>query len=126
MKRRDFHRLLIYGTATTPFFGRIALGATAPMIEVVPLKEEHAPDAAVLLANQHLANRQREPALPSIEYVIARVAEVRAELGLPAYDETEGLLPFLKLHPFSPRPGYPAVAAFKDGQHCGLHQDLCI
>lgn len=115
MKRRDFHRLLIYGTAATQSFGRMALSAPAPKIVIVPLKEEHVQDAAVLLTKQHLANRQREPALPSIDYVVARMAEFRAERGRPAYDETAGLLPF----PTSPRPGQPAVAAFKDGQLVG-------
>jgi len=120
MKRRDFNRLLIYGTAATPFIGRRALGAAAPRIEVVPLQEEHVQDAAVLLTKQYLAIRQREPSLPSIDDVAVRMAEIFAERGLPAFDETAGLLPLLQLHrPFSPRPRRPAVAAFKDGQLVG-------
>ena len=119
MKRRDINRLLVYGTATTPFFGRIALGAPASKIVVVPLKEEHVQDAAVLLTKQYRAVRQREPSLPSIDDVAVRVAEVRAERGLSAYDETAGLVPLLRLNPFSPRPGRPAVAAFKEGQLVG-------
>ncbi len=119
MKRRDFHRLLIYGTATTPFCGRMVLGASASTIEVIPLQEEHVQDAAVLLTNHYLAIRQQQPALPSIDEAAMRMAEVRAERGLPAYDENAGLLTLLTTRPFSPRPRRPAVAAFKDGQLVG-------
>ena len=119
MKRREFNRLLIYGTAATPFIGRRALGAAAPRIEVVPLQEEHVQDAAVLLTKQYLAIRQREPSLPSIDDVAVRMAEIFAERGLPAFDETAGLLPLLQTRPFAPSPRRPAVAAFKDGQLVG-------
>ena len=119
MKRRDFNRLLIYGTATTPFFGRLPLGAQESEIEVVPLQEEHVQDAAALLTRHYLAIRQRVPSLPSIDDVAARMAEIWAERGLPALDETAGLLPLLQTRPFSPQPRRPAVAAFKDGQLVG-------
>ena len=123
MKRRDFNRLLIYGTATTPFttpfLDRLSLGAAAPEIEVVPLQEEHVQDAAALLTRHYLAIRQRVPSLPSIDDVAARMARYWAERGLPALDESAGLLPLLQTRPFSPQPRRPAVAAFKDGQLVG-------
>lgn len=83
--------------------------------EIVSLKEEHLQGAAALLASQHLADREREPALPSIDDIALRVAEVLAKRGLPASDETAGLLPLLRL---STRRG-PGVAAFRDGQLVG-------
>ena len=119
MKRRDFNRLLIYGTATTPFLGRLPLDAQESEIEVVPLQQEHVQDAAALLTKHYLAIRQREPSLPSIDDIAGRMAEIWAERGLPALDETAGLLPLLQTRPFSPQPRRPAVAAFKDGQLVG-------
>ena len=87
-------------------------------VQVVPFEDEHLEDAAVLLVKKHLADRQREPALPSVDDIARRVAEVSAERGLPAPDETVGLLPLLR---FAEGRG-PRVAAFRNGRIVGYLQ----